>query len=318
VHINRGLVFWGVALITAGVVALAIQSGTIPAETAQNAWRFWPVVLIVIGLAIVAARTPIALVATLVAGLVVGGMAGTLVSGFPGSMAVGCGGEPDASVTEEGTFAETASVELEFNCGDLVVSTGAGTDWRVDARYAGGSPPDVRASDGALAVSADDSGVFGFAERRQEWDVVLPTETAIDLSVDANAVSSRLDLGDADLTGLQVDANAGEVRLALAGASVDDMSINANAGSIRIDTDGSTTVTGSVELNAGSLELCVPESAGVAITIDDENITFSHDLDESGLSRQGDTWRSEGDAAITLNVSGNAASFSFNPEDGCS
>jgi hypothetical protein len=72
-------------------------------------------------------------------------------------------------------------------------------------------------------------------------------------------------------------------------------------------------------MNAGSLELCVPESVAVAITIKDDNITFGHDLDESGLERQGDTWRSGvGTAAVTLEISGNAASLTLNPEEGCS
>ena len=46
-------------------------------------WRFWPVIIIVIGLAVIAARTQFAVIATVVAGLVVGGMAGTLVAGLP-------------------------------------------------------------------------------------------------------------------------------------------------------------------------------------------------------------------------------------------
>ena len=73
-------------------------------------------------------------------------------------------------------------------------------------------------------------------------------------------------------------------------------------------------------MNAGSLELCVAESASVAITVDEDNITFSHNLDDSGLTRTGDTWSNGGGgaAAITLTVSGNAASFTLNPEDGCS
>ena len=70
-RVNRGLVFWGVALVTAGAVALAIQSNLIAGETAREAWRLWPVVLIVIGVAVISARTPFAMVATLAAGLVV-------------------------------------------------------------------------------------------------------------------------------------------------------------------------------------------------------------------------------------------------------
>ena len=94
-RVNTGLIFWGVALITAGVVALAVQAGAIAAESAQELWRFWPVIIIVIGLAVIAARTPFAVIATVVAGLVVGGMAGTLVAGFPDGFSFGCEGDAE-------------------------------------------------------------------------------------------------------------------------------------------------------------------------------------------------------------------------------
>ncbi len=126
-QINRGLVFWGVALITAGAVALAIQSGTVPPDAAREAWRLWPVVLIVIGISIIAARTSLALVTTLLAGLVVGGLGGTLVAGVPDGLSIGCGGEPDESTTTaDGSLTDGARVELDFNCGELDVSTAAG------------------------------------------------------------------------------------------------------------------------------------------------------------------------------------------------
>ncbi|MBA2631948.1 MAG: hypothetical protein H0U86_02920, partial [Chloroflexi bacterium] len=77
-QVNRGFAFWGVALITAGVVALAIQAALIPEESARQAWRLWPLLLVVIGLSLIASRTPFGLVATLLAGVVAGGLAGTL------------------------------------------------------------------------------------------------------------------------------------------------------------------------------------------------------------------------------------------------
>ena len=76
-------------------------------------------------------------------------------------------------------------------------------------------------------------------------------------------------------------------------------------------------LTGSVEMNAGSLDLCVPEGIGLAITMSDDNVTFSHNLDDLGLTRQGDVWRSGTGDAITLSIEGNAASFTLNPEEGC-
>jgi len=321
VNINRGLVFWGVALITAGVVALAIQSGVVDGESARQLWRLWPVALIVIGIAVIAARTPFALVATLAAGLVVGGMAGTLVSGLPDGMNIGCGGEPTEGMTDGGSFAGgAATVELDFSCGDLAVATEPGPEWGVEARYAADAAPAISFSESSLRVGVDEvGGPFGFSERRQAWDVTIPTEVDLDLSVDTNAASSDLRLDDGSFSNLAVEANAGEVTLRLAGASVDDFSLDANAGSMSLEVDAETTLAGSVEMNAGSLELCIPQSVAVAITIEDDNITFSHDLDESGLERQGDTWRSgDGSAAVTLEISGNAASLTLNPEEGCS
>lgn len=320
-HANRGLVFWGVALVTAGAVALAIQSNLVAADAARDAWRLWPIVLIVIGLAVISARTPFALVATLAAGIVAGGLAGTLVAGWPDGLSIGCGGETDERVTADGSFgADSAEVVLDFNCGELDLATGDGSAWAVDARHASGAEPTITSDDGALRVRAEHGGGFlGFADGRQAWDVTLPTGVELALDIEANAASSRLDLDGADLGQLSLDANAGEVDLGLGGAAVDELAINANAGSIALTIDGDSTVTGSVEMNAGALELCVDPDVSIAISIDDDNVTFNHDLDTSGLTRQGDTWRSgDGAADVTLAVEGNAASFTYNPDGGCS
>jgi Domain of unknown function (DUF5668)/Putative adhesin len=317
-QVNRGFAFWGVALITAGAVALAIQAELIAAESARQAWRLWPVVLVVIGLSIIASRTPFALVATLAAGLVAGGLAGTVVAGVDGGFSLGCGGEATETVADAGTFEGDAEVVLDFNCGELAVSTAAGTDWSVEARHGGDREPQINADGDSLRVSAEGGGFIGFSEGRQEWDVVLPTQTRLDLTVDANASSSDLDLADAVLTNLAVDANAGDMYLGLAGARVAELAIDANAGSLSIVVDDATSLAGTVEMNAGSLELCAPEEAVVAITIEDANVTFTHNLDDLGLSRRGDTWSTgNGAADITLDVEGNAASFTLNPEGGC-
>ena len=46
-RVNRGLVFWGVALVSAGLVALAIQFDVIAEESARQAWQLWPVALMI-------------------------------------------------------------------------------------------------------------------------------------------------------------------------------------------------------------------------------------------------------------------------------
>lgn len=276
--------------------------------------------LIVIGLAVISARTPFALVATLAAGIVAGGLTGTLVAGWPDGLSIGCGGETDEQIAADGSFGNTsAEVVLDFNCGELHMGTAGGSDWSVGARYASGAEPTITSDEGALRVRAQDGPDFmGFADGRQAWDVTLPTDVRLALDIEANAASSRLDLDGADLSDLSLDANAGDLDLGLGGATVDQLMINANAGSIGLIVNPDSAVTGSVEMNAGSLELCVVDETSIAITINDENVTFSHDLDSSGLTRAGDTWRSGDDQAdVTLDVEGNAASLTYNPDGGC-
>jgi hypothetical protein len=318
VRMNTGLIFWGVTLITAGVVALAVQAGAIDQESAQQAWRFWPIIIIVIGLAVIAARTQFALIATIVAGLVVGGMAGTLVAGLPGGFSFGCVDNAGRTVSEDGSFGTDAAVDLNLNCGELNVTTAAGSDWSVDARYSGDAPEIESAAASLRVDSGDNFSLFGGGDADQSWDVSLPTDPTIALSVDVNASSSHLALDDATLSRLTVGANAGDVAIELPGASVAELSLEANAGSISIDVDDGTELAGSIEMNAGSLDMCVPDGVGLAITMSDDNITFSHNLDDLGLTHEGDVWRSGSGDAITLSIEGNAAGFTLNPDGGCS
>jgi len=318
VQINRSLIFWGVALITAGAVALAIQSQLIPADSARQARRLWPLLLIVIGVSVIASRTAFGTVAVLLASLVAGGLAGALVAGVPDGLEIGCGGDPTESVTAEGSFATDGEIDLDLSCGELDVSTQPGTDWTVIARH-GGEEPELIFDAESLRVKAEGGGFIGFTDSRQAWDVVLPTDASLRLSVDANVASSRLDLDGANLSTLEIDANAGDVNVELPGAEVRELSVDANAGSISIIIDASTRLDGSIEVNAGSLEVCIPDGVTVAITIEEDNITFSDNLDDSELIREGDTWRSGDDAipTVTLRVDGNAASITLNPEGGC-
>ena len=274
-------------------------------------------VLIVIGIAVIAARTAFALIATILAALVVGGFAGTFVAGIPGGFDFGCGGETDASQTANGAFGDAATVELELNCGDLVVSAADGSAWAVDARHAADAEPAITSGDDSLRVSSE-GAVFPFGNHRQDWSVTLPRGAALNLAVDTNAGSARLDLSGANLTSFDAEMNAGSLAIDLSGALASDLDVGANAGSVSIVADANSAVSGSLEVNAGSIELCVADGAAFSITVETDNITFSHNLDESNLTRNGETWSSgTGTAAITLAVEGNAASFTLNPEGGC-
>src|SRR5919108_4910093 len=295
---NRALLFWGVALVTAGAIALAAQAGALPRDALGGLWRYWPVILIVIGLGIIGARTPFGAVATLLAGLIAGGLGGVLLAGAP--IGIGCGGSPDEQTAHEGSFSgDTAQVRVDFNCGDLQVVMRDGGGWALYASRSGGPEPEVDADRDSLTVDTRDGGPFG--ANRQEWRLELPSDAMLDLGLDANAASGRLELTGGTFSVLEADGNAGDMRIDLSGASAEELNAGANAGSITLVVDDASQVAGSLSVNAGSLTLCAPDSVTLAVTVEEGNPTFSHDLDESGLQRSGSTWRTgDGQAAVAL------------------
>ncbi len=158
-HINRGLLFWGLALVTAGVVALAATQGWIDIPAMVDLWNYWPVILIVIGLAIVLSRTPFAVIGVIVAALVVGFAGGAAARSGPAPAASArCGdvqrhaGHGQRRVHRH----RRASVELDMNCGDLTVGLADGSAWQAvtTTRGWGGRQPVIRR--GSLQIRSND------------------------------------------------------------------------------------------------------------------------------------------------------------------
>jgi hypothetical protein len=320
-RLNRGLLFWGLAFITAGAVALAIRQGIVPSDVLVNAWRLWPVILIAIGLSIIFARTPFAALGLVIGALLLGSFAGALFAAGPGAIAdCGRGAAGSATQQRDGTFDGGGSVDLNLNCGDLQLSTVSGNAWRVDTRSVREGTPTIDSDADSLRVTATDQSFFGADAGRQQWTVQLPADPTLSLRIDANAAQSVLDLSSGHLGSLEIDANAGEARLDLSGAQVQGLDLKLNAGSASVVLDESSMVDGSLNANAGSIDVCAPSSLGLQIELDD-NVAFGNNLDERDLQRDGNTWRTANYASATrratLHVGGNAGSFALNPTEGC-
>ena len=56
-RIDRRFLGWGVFLVALGGVPLLVQLGALDSSTVAQLWRFWPVLLIAGGLAILLSRT---------------------------------------------------------------------------------------------------------------------------------------------------------------------------------------------------------------------------------------------------------------------
>ncbi len=321
-RINRGLLFWGLGLITAGAIALAIQQGILDRDTMAGAWRLWPLILVAIGISLIVARTPAAPLGTAVAALVVGAIVGTAIAVGPG-LAIGCGSGSDPSTLADhtGSFTgDAASLDWRLNCGNLDVSMTSDSAWKASVGSTGSDQPTVTGTPAELRIQSADTNGWFTDHGRERWVVSLPTAPSYDGNVRANAGKVTMDLGGSTFTSLDLQPNAADVHLRLSDASITGFDMEMNAGSASISATSGTLLVGSIQMNAASVKLCVP--SGTAMRITASGTAFSADLGGNGLTHDGDTWESPGyDASaqhrITLAVHGNAASIQLNPDGGC-
>jgi hypothetical protein len=315
--VNRGFIFLGLLLVTAGAVALAVQLGYVDRSALAGAWRLWPLVLVAIGLSIILARTGLAILGTIAAALVIGFAVGAVIAVGPGSF--GCGGSGPTQLTERhGTFTGPATVSIHLDCGSLDVSMSERQAWRVSS--GSDAPATIQSNAGSLTVFRPNGQWWNAT--RQHWDVTLPRQTAAHLEVEANAADTVLNLAGGRFEDLTIRPNAGSLRLDLADASVNQLDVTLNAGSASITVGPQAAISGTVKVNAGSVELCTTRSLRLSLNVK-ENITFSTNLESSGLERVGDTWSTPTAVSgthpyqVELTIEGNAGSFTLNPEGGC-
>ena len=323
-RVNRGLLGWGVFLIVLGAVPLAVEAGRLEEDTVRNAWQLWPLILVGIGLGLLLARTPAAIVGTLVVAVTFGLMGGALLAtGVTGSLSgcgVGVGTSGSPFETSTGTLGTDAEVDIEFDCGELAIESQPGVAWAVAGSGPDGQAPEITSSASRLIVRTPEGSGGGFNQAGRLWRITLPVDPQVNLGLAVNAGSA-----DAVLAGMHVPAtsatvNAGSLRLDLS-ETLDVATVDAsvNAGSISL-TLPAASITGSLSANAGSIELCVPDGVGLRFTGAD-NPLGSNNFADRGLLQSGGTWTSPGyasaDYRLDMSASATAGSITLNPESGC-
>jgi hypothetical protein len=325
VRIDRSFVGWGLFFILVGAIPLAVRGGALTADQVVDWWRFWPLIVVGVGLGLILRRTPLeALGGLLIAGtsgVMVGGLLAAGSAGFSGDFC----GQAERAVSfpsQSGVLADNAAVELTLDCGDLAVTTAVGTGWSVEGEDRTPGGPEIRSDDSQLVVRSADGerGPLDLVGRHATWRIALPADPRIAVHAAVNAGSSSFDLHGANLDSLDLELNAGSTIVDLGAVHVvDEIAIQMNAGSLRL-TLPSTSTHGSIEVNAGSVDICAPPGVALRLRTNDSIIT-SYDYDGRGLVQNGSTWVSpDYDTAaqrIDLVTEGNAGSFTLDPEEGC-
>ncbi len=318
--IRRGSLYAGVFVLAVGAVTLASAAGSLDRAMASDAvGALWPVAVIAVGLAMLLRRTPVSLPAGFVAaaapGLLLGG---ALVAGP--TFAVPCTASSSAipTQTQQGTIDGPGAINLHLACGDLRVTTQAGSSWRLDSADGAGRRTDVGTTPGGFTATADGQDDRWSARGPVTWVATLPTAPALDLTTRIDAGRGRLDLTGATLLTVDLGVDAGDLRTDLTGATLDRLALEVNAGSATV-TLPVDTFTGDIRANAGSVAVCVPAGLGLRVNAQQSlgSIRFNN------LVRQGDTWVSPQSIATTtpntaeLTVNASVGSVTINPEGGC-
>lgn len=320
-HVNRGLLSWGVFLILAGLVPLAERAGLISGDQILGSWSLWPLILIGIGVGLVLSRTSFEVLGNLIVagtfGLMVGAILAVGIGGFGGVCGNDRGTDPLAEQT--GTFGGAAEVDVEFNCGDLQIAGVAGTSWSFGGSGQADHEPDVEATTDSLSIDAAQRSFPPFSSNGERWEVSVPQGVPVGLDVQLNAGRGSVAPGAGQLTDLRLQVNAGALVADLADVvAIDTIDVQTNAGSASV-TLPEQSMTGRVQVNAGSLELCTPAAAG--LRIHSGGGLSGNNFGDAGLEQSGDTWESAGyddaTAQIELDAVANLGSITLNPSEGC-
>ena len=88
-HIRRGYLGWGVFLILAGAVPLAVRAGYLTDDQIGRLWTLWPLILIGIGVGLILSRTRFDFIGGIIVAATLGLMAGGLLSSGVGTLSIG-------------------------------------------------------------------------------------------------------------------------------------------------------------------------------------------------------------------------------------
>jgi hypothetical protein len=324
-HVNRSMLGWGVFFIALGVVPLVVRGGALDAETASRAWELWPLLLIGAGLGLALRGTAFAVAGNIVVGLTFGLICGGIVVGGIGAAPLAfCGtssaADAGAATSRSGSLGDPATVDLQVDCGSLAATSQPGAEWSIFWPKAA-SAPKVQTADSSVSIEMGNQHGFAVGNPNAHWTLALPADVAMDLSLEVNAGSAKLALGNARIRSANVSVNAGEAHLDLAAATgTQQVDASVNAGSLSIALPQSSGgLRGTLSTNAGSLRLCAPPNAPLTIHVDES--LGSNNFAVRGLVRSGDTWTrgvaGVGGGAIELTLHASLGSVTLDPEDGC-
>ncbi len=289
---RRGLPIGAIIVIAIGVLFLLQNLGVLPWSLWTQAWRLWPVVLIVIGINILIGRRYPLVAAALIL-LVVGGSLAWLAAN-----AQGMGGNRALEFANPRDTVQALNAKVDFGASSVRVTalpTASEQLWQGRFEVSSGADMDVdfsRAGDGATLAVRPESGHMSFLGGKNDWTLRFARDVAVALTVNGGAGDLDLDLRDLRLTSLDMNIGASNANIRLPSVP----------GVVKVDVDG----------GASNVEIHIPDDVAARIRSDGGLTSISV---APRFKKSGDVYLSDGyDAAerkVDITLSTGAASVTI-------
>lgn len=320
---SHGSLFWPFVLVGVGMVWLLNNLGILSTDRLWSLVRFWPVLLIAIGLDLVFGRRR-PWVGALIGALTLGAVVWLLFAAREMAMPPGITSQLTTTRLRE-PIGRATSALVELNLAEAPVTLKAldDSDDLIDATLVHRRQIDLRVSgDEEKTVVLGPSGAASFpligllAGEGARWDIGLTPDIPLQLDIRGGSGSAQLDLGRLQLARFDLDVNSGGVRaalpategrcrvvveggsgrlrLALPERSQVDLDLNVHSGATDLTIGQGSSVKALIDGGSGRLLVEAPEGAALRVTVSgggSGSVTLREDLRQvsDGNDRDEDT-----------------------------
>lgn len=241
-------------------------------------WRFWPLILVLLGLEIIVGRAP-AWVSALIIALTLLAVGGLIAYGFTTGAALRRQTLISQKVYQSLEDVASAQVKLTLGAGNVTLNALSDSPALLagEVQYPAGSSVhqsfEAKGGQGLLRLEAEGGAEWfltWLGRQEMRWDLGLTPRIPLELEVESGVGKAQLDLRELQVERFLLNTGVGEVSVAFP-AQVEE-----------------TRAT--VEAGVGSITLIVPE--GVAARISVDTGIGAVDVDQHRFPRSGDLYLS--------------------------
>jgi hypothetical protein len=247
--------FWPAILILAGVIALLINTGQIPAGRFYLLFDLWPLILIVIGVELIIRRSVHGAAGDVAAALVV------LVAVVGALAYVAAAPNPSTTHTLDSSKPignlEQASVEIDVGSATVTLTGGTaiGSDlYRAHLQYSGPKPEITVDRSGKVQISQSSRNVPFVPSRRLVIDLQVNSGIPWSINVNSGASTKTFDLSSLHVGSIQLNTGTSRDDITL-GRPSGVVNVSINGGALTVHLHRPTGTAASVHVSGGAVNL---------------------------------------------------------------